>query len=175
MKIYLASSWRNLQQPTVLAALREAGHEVYDFRNPAPDNDGFRWSQCNPGPSPWSAATTIEVLNSPIANDGFKLDFDAMKWCDVLVMLQPCGRSAAMELGWAAGAGKITVALLVDGQEPELMVKMADHLCCSVEAVVDVLCLIERRKTLPSLSCNEYHQHREECLDYSQCARLVSR
>jgi hypothetical protein len=34
-KIYLASSWRNERQPELVRILREAGHEVYDFRNPA--------------------------------------------------------------------------------------------------------------------------------------------
>lgn len=29
-RIYVASSWRNTYQPGVVAALREAGHEVYD-------------------------------------------------------------------------------------------------------------------------------------------------
>ena len=33
-KIYVASSWRNGVYPEVVAKLREAGHEVYDFRNP---------------------------------------------------------------------------------------------------------------------------------------------
>ena len=33
-KIYVASSWRNAFYPDVVKALREAGHEVYDFRNP---------------------------------------------------------------------------------------------------------------------------------------------
>ena len=33
-RIYVASSWRNKYQPEVVAALRKAGHEVYDFRNP---------------------------------------------------------------------------------------------------------------------------------------------
>ena len=42
MKIYVASSWRNAQQPAVVARLREAGHEVYDFRNPAPANVAAR-------------------------------------------------------------------------------------------------------------------------------------
>ena len=32
--IYVASSWRNGYYPEVVAKLREAGHEVYDFRNP---------------------------------------------------------------------------------------------------------------------------------------------
>jgi hypothetical protein len=26
-------------------------------------------------------------------------DFDAMKWCDTILMLQPCGRSAALAGG----------------------------------------------------------------------------
>ena len=33
-KIYVASSWRNEYYPEVVAKLREAGHDVYDFRNP---------------------------------------------------------------------------------------------------------------------------------------------
>jgi hypothetical protein len=82
---------------------------------------------------------TRQVLNHPIADEGFRLDFDAMKWADVTLMLQPCGRSAAMELGWAAGAGKRTVVLLDDGQEPELMVKMADALCIGMMEVLDTL------------------------------------
>lgn len=34
MKIYVASSWRNTYYPSVVSALRDAGHDVYDFRNP---------------------------------------------------------------------------------------------------------------------------------------------
>ncbi|MCQ2145827.1 MAG: hypothetical protein MJY72_08790 [Bacteroidales bacterium] len=34
MKIYVASSWRNPHYPAVVAALRDAGFDVYDFRNP---------------------------------------------------------------------------------------------------------------------------------------------
>jgi hypothetical protein len=34
VKIYVASSWRNGQQQDVVARLRAAGHEVYDFRAP---------------------------------------------------------------------------------------------------------------------------------------------
>ena len=34
MRIYVASSWRNLYQPTVVTALRQEGYEVYDFRYP---------------------------------------------------------------------------------------------------------------------------------------------
>ena len=31
MHIYVASSWRNTYYPEVVQALRDAGHEVYDF------------------------------------------------------------------------------------------------------------------------------------------------
>ena len=41
MKIYLASSWKNTDQPDLVEALRNAGHDVYDFRNPTPDDAGF--------------------------------------------------------------------------------------------------------------------------------------
>lgn len=34
MRIYVASSWRNTYYPSVVSALREAGHDIYDFRNP---------------------------------------------------------------------------------------------------------------------------------------------
>lgn len=38
MHIYVASSWRNTYYPEVVQALRDAGHEVYDFRNLPTDN-----------------------------------------------------------------------------------------------------------------------------------------
>jgi len=45
MRLYVASSWRNNLQPSVVAALRKAGHTVYDFKNPAPGDHGFGWKQ----------------------------------------------------------------------------------------------------------------------------------
>lgn len=92
-----------------------------------------------PEPKPWSAEKTREVLAHPVAERGFGLDFAAMQWADTFVMVQPCGRSAALELGWACGAGKRTLVLLADGQEPELMLKCARHLCTSLDEVVTLL------------------------------------
>lgn len=43
-KIYVASSWRNQYYSDVVNRLREAGHEVYDFRNPPQGTGGFHWS-----------------------------------------------------------------------------------------------------------------------------------
>ena len=138
-KIYVASSWRNNQQAAVVHVLELAGHAVYDFKNPAPGNSGFSWSEIDPNWQQWTAAQYVAALDHPIAKAGYASDFNAMKWADTFVLVLPCGRSAHLELGWAAGAGKQTLILTSDGQEPELMAKMCDHICTSLEEVVSIL------------------------------------
>jgi hypothetical protein len=139
VKIYVASSRRNEGQQAIVAQLRSAGHEVYDFKNPGEGKTGFSWKKTMDALPPWGAYTTRIVLASNAANEGFKLDMDALKWCDACVMVQPCGVSAALELGWACGAKKITVALLEDNQEPEHKLKMADKICISIDEVIEYL------------------------------------
>ena len=130
-RIYVASSWRNVNQPGTVRMLRDLGHEVYDFRNPAPDNSGFAWSEIDPDWIGWSSRAFRGLLNHPVAVSGFGLDFDAMQWADTFVLDLPCGRSAHLEAGWAIGQGIPTAILLRDeGFEPELMYRMAAHLAC---------------------------------------------
>lgn len=147
MRIYLASSWRNALQPKVLAALRAAGHEVYDFRNPAPGDRGFAWAQIDPDWFGWNRREFAEALQHPIAQRGFEFDMSALRWCDCCVLLQPCGRSAHMEFGWAAGAGKKTVVMLAENQEPELMYLMgymgARQFACSIDELLETLRCME--------------------------------
>lgn len=138
MKIYVASSWRNASQPDVVKALRSAGHEVYDFRNPEDGNRGFSWSAIDPNWQQWTTEEYIKYLSHPIAEHGFSLDLAAMKWADTFVGVMPFGRSASIEMGWAAGQGKRTLLFLADG-EPELMVKVFDHLCCGLGDLITVL------------------------------------
>lgn len=103
MNVYVASSWRTSRQPEVVAALSAAGHTVYEFKNPAPGLLGFSWKHCEGDPPSWSAEKTREVLAHPRAQRGFDADIDAMKRADAIAMVQPCGRSAALELGWGPG------------------------------------------------------------------------
>ena len=131
-KIYVASSWRNVRHPNVVDVLRISGHDVYDFKNPAPGNSGFSWSEIDPNWKQWTNEQYREALNHPIAKRGFNSDFNAMKWADTFVLVLPCGRSAHLELGWACGMGKQTLILL-DQMEPELMVKMVDQVCVTLE------------------------------------------
>ena len=125
-KIYLASSWRNTVYNDILYLLRQVGHEVYDFRNPGAEKKGFQWDMIDPNWKIWSPVAYKFLLeNHTAAAKGFKNDFDAMQWADTLVLVMPSGRSAHLEAGWAAGAGKeVFVLLNEDGFEPDLMYLM---------------------------------------------------
>jgi hypothetical protein len=147
MKVFVSSSWRNEQQPSIVRELTTAGHEVYDFRSPAPNGAaGFSWTDVDPDGLRSTPSGFREVLRDARVLEGFRRDMAALRGCDALVMVQPCGRSAALELGWAAGAGKATVVLLADG-EPELMLKMADHFCLDVFEVLATLEEIDRPRS----------------------------
>ncbi len=128
LKVYVASSWRNMRQPKVVATLRRAGYQVYDFRNPKEHvherDQGFHWADIDSGWQSWTPGEFVEAMEHPLAKDGFKRDFEALTCADVVVLVMPCGRSAHLELGYAVGQGKRTIILLSDG-EPELMYKMA--------------------------------------------------
>lgn len=134
MKIYVASSWRNNVQPRVVEVLRNMGHEVYDFKNPKEGDKGFHWSEIAINWEMWTPEEYIEALDHPVAEAGYKSDFDAMEWADAFVGVMPFGRSASLEMGWAAGRGKLT-ALLLSDSEPELMVKMLAQLCPDMDSL----------------------------------------
>lgn len=140
MKVYLASSWRNPYQQAMVAYLRFHGHEVYDFKNP-PNGTGFGWNQLGKGePEDWSMKDFRDALQVPRAQEGFYSDFNAMQWADAIVLLLPCGRSAHLELGWAAGAGKLSIVVLDEDRfEPELMYLMADYICLDRDECIKVL------------------------------------
>jgi len=138
MRVYVASSWRNDYQPMVVEALRDAGFDVYDFKHPAPGNDGFHWSEIDPDWKGWTPEQLREHLNHEIAIDGFDMDYQAMNECDACVLVLPSGRSSHLEAGWFTGKGRPTAVLLSDG-EPELMYLLADRVCVTVEEVVAFL------------------------------------
>lgn len=138
MKIYVASSWRNKQQPCVVKRLRSAGYEVYDFRNPKEEGSVFHWPEIDPLWQSWTPQKFRDCLQHPLAIKGFATDFKALQESDAVVLVMPCGRSSHLELGWSAGAGKITIILLSDG-EPELSYKLADHIALSIDEVLSVL------------------------------------
>lgn len=148
-KIYVASSWRNPDQQMVVATLRDEGYEVYDFRNPAEGNIGFAWSQIDKDWLEWTPEQFIHhVENNPIAADGFKLDRDALNWCDTCVLVLPCGRSTHLEAGYACGQGKDVVFMLSpDKFEPELMYLLGDGFVTNPAELVIALRFEKKRCT----------------------------
>lgn len=138
-KIYVASSWRNEFYEGVVEALRKAGHEVYDFRNPPSGDPGFKWSAVDPDYMEWSPETYRNQLTHPLAVRQFGNDIEAMRQCDVCVLVLPCGRSAHTESGWFAGSGKKVVAYIPTRQEPELMYRLFDAICCNLLELTDEL------------------------------------
>ena len=144
MRIYVASSWRNARQPEVVRALSQDGHQTYDFHNPHPSPSAFQWSEIDPDWQDWQANSFRQALEHPLAERGFQSDLNAIRQAHALVLVLPCGRSAHLEAGWAAGQGKPVCVLLDQQNEPELMYKMASHLATSLP---ELLAWTRRLKT----------------------------
>jgi hypothetical protein len=133
MKIYVASSWRNTFQPAVVSALRSEGHEVYDFM----DSEGFHWSEVDPAWKDWpeDVPKYLNGLNHPCAKRGFARDMKNLMDCDACVYVMPCGVSASLEAGWAAGNGKPLIVYVPALREPDLMVKIANLITDDLDSV----------------------------------------
>jgi hypothetical protein len=149
-KIYTASSWRNKHYPAVVAAMRAAGFEVFDFRSA---NGGF----C------WPCATLPEYIRA-LEGDAqvtaaFQRDKRAIDWADALVLIRPCGISSHLEAMYASAAGK-PVIVLFDSAEPfaaekcELMYKLLAVGAGGVHFVVDtdeMLAVLRKHELLTAL------------------------
>lgn len=144
LNIYVASSWRNERQPEVVLRLRDAGYDIYDFRNPGPGKNGFHWSEIDPNWKQWAGTDFLSGIMHPIAQAAFDTDMNALKAADVCVLVMPCGRSAHLEAGYAVGAGKPTFILLDDQPgESELMYKMTDVICLNMDELLAELNKLE--------------------------------
>lgn len=150
MRLYVASSWRNVDYPLVVNALRRAGHHVYDFRNPVPGNTGFNWKEVDPDspPPPWEASYTNYMLNRAPADEGFAYDYAAMQEADGCVLVLPSGRSAHVEFGWMVGAGKHGWVYQPHREPPELMYRVAGNvpLESDVQVLIERISFVERTR-----------------------------
>ena len=161
LKIYVASSWRNTLYPSVLAALRAAGHEVYDFRaggrTPANIFDPERTS--------WSLTDYAAALASAAAAQQFAADKTALDACDVVVLLLPCGCDAHIEAGYARGRGTPVIVYLGEGFAPGLMHKLCDEFVADIPGLLASLSRIVPRNaaaigdTPPALRSHPLSRH----------------
>ena len=86
-KIYVASSWRNEYYPDVVVKLREAGHAVYDFRNPPSGAPGFKWSCVSEDYMDWTPEQYRDNLRHPKAERQF---YNDIKWRLVILAYWSC-------------------------------------------------------------------------------------
>ncbi|MFQ6026578.1 MAG: hypothetical protein ACE5Q6_03570 [Dehalococcoidia bacterium] len=138
-RIYLASSWRNRYQPQLVETLRQRDHEVYDFRHPVPGNEGFRWSQIDPGWESWKVFQYRQALNHPLAVQGYRYDVEALIAAEVVVLLLPSGRSAHTEAAWHRGRGGVVIVHSPEPCEPELMYKLFNWITAEDAELVQLL------------------------------------
>lgn len=159
MKLYVASSWRNTKHPEVVKALLDAGHEVYDFRNPAQGNAGlYAWELIDPEWRNWTKEQFREIVQyHPKCKEAFALDSAGMKWADACVLVLPCNRSAHLEAGWFVGQGK-PLFILLDGGEIELTYRMATKLCITTN---ELLAVLKQREPLASTAPQPTNQPTE--------------
>ena len=126
----MASSWQNDVYPKVVETLRQAGHDVYDFR---------RQGGSDSNPSEMTSDRLLDFLDEPKVRSIFRNDMDALIASDAVVCVLPCGRSAHLELGYGIGAGKRTVLLWHDGDAPDIMHKAVDSIVFKVADIAGAL------------------------------------
>lgn len=153
MKIYAASSWRCDRYDVIVAYLRAAGHEVYDFRDPA---HAFDWRQIDPewGGEAIPAGRYRQLLEHPRAVEGFARDMGALEEADAVVLITPCGASAHLEAGWAVGAGKPLFILTEQHQRPDLMYRMARLQTPWIDDII--VALADQPPAPRGLSCDKF-------------------
>lgn len=131
-------------QPIVIAFLRGLGHRVYDFRNPRPGYHGFSWHEVDhripvgSNDVRMEADRIIRALGQSQSERGFRSDMRGLEESDTCLLLLPCGRSAHLEAGWAAGNGKRLITWITDG-EPELMWKLSDTFVTNFHELADAV------------------------------------
>lgn len=128
-KIYLASSWKNHEAIRILADhLREHGHEVDDFTDDSQGRFVFSYTEITEDELKLNA---MEMMKDKRTQRAFNEDKSRIDWCNVLICILPCGLSAHMELGYAAGINKKVIVYAPGGFEPgewEVMYGFADIL-----------------------------------------------
>lgn len=108
MKIYVASSWKNEKEVLWLAdKLRLWGHEVDCFADKSSGRFVFHYSELGDT----GKIDAIGFLADERSQTAFAEDKKWLDWCECVVMLLPCGKSAHLEAGYAKGQGKKLIIL----------------------------------------------------------------
>jgi hypothetical protein len=127
MKLYIASSWKNVDIVNQwAAALRDRGHEVDAFCDPRTGRQVY--DAATAGQSE-RKMTAVEMVASKRGQLCFEEDLKWLDWADAVVMLLPCGSSAHLEAGYKKGqGGKLFIVGMFCRGEWDVMYGFADGL-----------------------------------------------
>lgn len=135
LNIYIASSWRNKYHAGVIDRLtKEEGLNPYNFKA-----QGETLSREQVEDIDWqnySAKDFTKLMRKPKIQKAFITDYRGMMDAEAFVLVQPSGRSAHLEIGWAAGRKIPTCVYMPEPTEPELMLSVCDFFTDSMEELV---------------------------------------
>lgn len=124
MKIYIASSWKNVHAVEMLTDhLRESGHTVLSFveNNHGENPNSAANEKAGEKPVPFD-----EWCNSADGERSFKYDTDGAMLSDLVIYVAPSGKDAAAECGMAFARGVPMLGLFAKGEDFGLMRRMFD-------------------------------------------------
>lgn len=113
MNIYISSSWKNRDRVRALAiALRAQGYEVYDFTDPACRKSPEIPPEAFPEQFDPNKHVYGDYLNTvPNWRQAVYTNLDAIRNCDLCLLLLPCGADSHADWGVAVGLGKRTIVV----------------------------------------------------------------
>ncbi len=135
--IYLIGSLRNPEIPKIAAALRNAGHEVFDDWHAAGPHADDEWQKYEQG----RGFDMGEALAGYAAKHTFEYDKHHLNRCDTVILVMPAGKSAHTELGYAIGKSKRSFVLFSEGypERWDVMYGLADYVTDELNDLLEVL------------------------------------
>lgn len=123
-RVYLASSHRDHYQPRIVQLLDDLGHQIhyhqrYGHRNPSCDHP---------------------KTESPTFAEWHQEDMKALRWANVLMLIQPADPSAYIKLGYAYARSYRIVVYYPDRdieKRSDIMTEMADAVLVGEEELIN--------------------------------------
>lgn len=94
------------------------------------------WEVIEHWTDPVSPALFQQAMLHPKAVAGFHRDMEHLKMAEAVILLLPCGKSAHLEAGWAAGAGKPLALYAPEDLQPELMYGMCQWIMTEIDGLM---------------------------------------
>jgi len=136
LSIYLIGALANPEIPHIATKLRSEGFDVFDdWWSAGPLADSYLLDYAKKRNLNYKAA-----LQTYAAKHIFEFDKLHLDRCDTAIMVMKAGKSAHLELGYAAGRGKKTYILF--DKEPsrvDIMYQFANNIFFNVEELIDEL------------------------------------